>query len=298
MRRSDADPGHLDLDEVCALLAAGGSTQVDALRGRLESGELCAVLSRSADGPAVIAANALGTWRQLPAAHGPESALLLGLEELRGSSEALIWDEGTVAISAEKLDALGFRLLERQVFTQRLDRVPGAEPQETGFELVALTDAVRGHARRLFGRTHAMSVEGLYVTLPQAPTAQQCEAAFEGYLAGDQGAPVEPACVVARSQGRVVGVICCAESGEPGTAILLGLAVDPAERGRGLARVLVRRAQGQLRAHGFERMLFLTTDRNAPVHRLFTSEEVVSVQTFPARLWLRDRPGAPGLRRA
>ncbi len=279
------------LDEACAVLSEGGVPMlaVVSLYARLESGEARAVFSRSEDGKAVMVVDDRGSWRQVVAAGGPESALLAGLNELRLTSEALVWDEDCVKIAGPTLDDLGFRLLLRQVFTQQLSRVPFDQPEPAGLEVSPLRDTDRAESRALFARTHAMSVEGLYATLPQAPNEAQCGLAFDGYLNGALGASVASACVVVRSEGRVVGVICCAASEEKDTGTLLGLAVDPSQRGKGLSRVLVRRAQRALYAAGFAKMLFLTTDRNAPVHRLFTLEEIVKTQTFPTRLWLRDK---------
>lgn len=261
-----------------------------SVRDQLQAGELRAVIARSPEGAATAVVNERGTWRQVVAAHGPESALLLGVAELRASSDGLIWDEGALGIAAEKLDALGFRLLLRQVFTQELARVPAADALPDDLEVLPLGPETRAEARALFARTHAMSVEGLYATLPDAPSVARCEAAFDQYLSGQLGAPAPSACVVVRTGGKVVGVICCAATETPGTAILLGLAVDPTVRGRGLSRVLVRRAQHALKASGFQRMLFLTTDRNAPVHRLFTLDEIVETETFPTRIWFRETP--------
>lgn len=279
------------LDEACAVLSEGGVPMlaVLSLYERLESGEARAVFSRSEDGKAVMVVDDRGSWRQVVAAGGPESALLAGLNELRLTSEALVWDEDCVKIAGPTLDDLGFRLLLRQVFTQQLSRVPFDQPEPAGLEVSPLRDTDRAESRALFARTHAMSVEGLYATLPQAPNEAQCGLAFDGYLNGALGASVASACVVVRSEGRVVGVICCAASEEKDAGTLLGLAVDPSQRGKGLSRVLVRRAQRALYAAGFAKMLFLTTDRNAPVHRLFTLEEIVKTQTFPTRLWLRDK---------
>ncbi len=260
-----------------------------ALHDKLEAGELRAILARSTDGVATTVMNERGAWRHLVAGAGPESALLVALTELRACSDALIWDEGALKIESATLDGLGYRLLERQIFTQDLSLVPlSTDPAD--LEVFPLEDSVRPEARALFSRTHAMSVEGLYATLPEAPTPEQCEIAFEAYLSGKQGAAVASACVVIRAEARIVGVICCAATQNEGTAVLLGLAVDPSVRGRGLSRVLVRRAQRELKASGFARMLFLTTDRNAPVHRLFTAEEIISIETFPARVWFRDTP--------
>lgn len=289
------DSAHLD--EVGVLLLEGGTSRdaVQVLRRRLKAGELRAVFGRSADGVAVTVVDARGAWRQVLAAHGPQSALLAGLVELRATSEALIWDEQAVRIEGTRLDELGFRRMERQVFTQELSRVPAPDPDPADFQVAPLGDADVSEARSLFGRTHAASVEGLYATLPHEPTLTQCEAAFDGYLSGSLGAVVPAACVAVRRKGSVVGVICCAAGEDEGTGVLLGLAVDPSQRGRGLSRVLVRRAQQALLASGFQRMLFLTTDRNTPVHRLFTLDEIISTETFPTRLWLRNPP--PPLKR-
>jgi len=292
------DSAHLE--EAGALLLEGGLPMMTALGlfPKLKTGQLRALIARSQDGAAAFVVNERGPWRQVVAAEGQESALLAGLTELLATSDALLWDEGVVKLEDATLDGLGFRLLHRQVFTQELARVPLADPEPAELEVLPLSRAVHGEARSLFGRTHAMSIDGLYATLPEAPSVQNCEAAFDGYLeGGGQGAHVPSACVVIRSQGRIVGVICCAATKTAGTAVLLGLAVDPSERGRGLSRVLVRRAQRALKAAGFERMLFLTTDRNTPVHRLFTADEIVSTETFPARLWFRQPP-QPSTRRS
>ncbi|MDP2276219.1 MAG: GNAT family N-acetyltransferase [Archangium sp.] len=279
------------LDEACGVLSAGGVPMLAVLElhERLESGAARAVFSRTEEGQAVMVVDDRGSWRQVVAAGGPESALLAGLHELRGTSEALVWDEDCVKIAPATLDELGFRLLLRQVFTQELSRVPLDQPEPAGLEVSLLGDTSLAESRALFARTHAGSVEGLYATLPHAPTDAQCGLAFDGYLSGALGVPVPSACVVIRHEGRVGGVICCAASEEKDTGTLLGLAVDPTVRGKGLSRVLVRRAQKALHAAGFAKMLFLTTDRNAPVHRLFTLEEIVKTETFPTRLWLRSR---------
>lgn len=284
-------PPQVDLaHDLCALLVEGGMPMLSAmsLQNKLRAGKLRAVAARSRDGLATVIVDERAGWRQVVAGHGPESALLEGLAELRGTSDGLFWDEGALKIDGAKLEAAGHRLVERQVFTQALARVPVPGPVASGYEVLPLAGAVVAEARRLFAKTHAMNVEGLYTTLPEAPTLARCEAAFDGYIAGAHGMPVASASVVVRSQDRTVGVICCAATEIEGTAALLGLAVDPSERGRGLSRVLVRCAQHGLKTSGFERMLFLTTDRNAPVHRLFTPEEIVATETFLARLWFRE----------
>ncbi len=275
------------LDAACATLEAAGCAP-DDLRTRLETGAALAALAQTDDGCAVIIAGGQGAWRPIEVAVGPEAGLLVALEHLRGVSEALIWDEGTLALAPATLDALGYRLLERQAFTQELARVPLGAADAVGLALAVMDPTNQPQARALFARTHALSVEGLYVTLPEAPTPEACEASFDDYLGGAQGQIISSACLVALNQNQPVGVVCCVEAEEAGTALLLVLCVDAAARGQGVSRALVRGAQRALLANGYKRLLFLTTDRNTPVHHLFVPDELVATERFPTRLWLRQ----------
>jgi ribosomal protein S18 acetylase RimI-like enzyme len=283
------------VEEACALLAESGVSVLEflTLQTKLSSGEWRAVVQRSHGGAAVVVLSEREDWRQVLLTHGAAPALHAAIKELRSSSEAMIWDEGVVKLEPATLDELGFRLLERQTFTQELSRVPLDHPEPPELEVQVLTKADHAAARLVFAATHAMNIEGLYTTWPHPPTLERCAMAFDDYLAGVLGEVVPTACVVTKLEGKVVGVICCAKTDQADTGVLLGLGVDPAGRGKGLSRILVRRAQRALKAAGFARMLFLTTDRNTPVHRLFTAEEIISTETSPARLWLRSLPGAP-----
>lgn len=275
------------LDVACAALERAGHAPED-LRSRLETGDVLAALAQTEDGCAVIVAGGQGAWRPIEVAVGPEAGLLVALEHLRSQSEALIWDEGTVALPPATLDALGYRLLERQAFTQELARVPLSAPDVNALALAVLDAGNQLEARTLFARTHALTIEGLYVTLPEAPTPEACEASFDAYVGGAQGQIISPACLVAFSQNHPAGVVCCVEAEEAGTALLLVLCVDAAARGQGVSRALVRGAQRALLANGYRRLLFFTTDRNTPVHHLFAPEELVATERFPTRLWLRQ----------
>lgn len=286
-------PAPAHVQEACELLSNGGVGMLTlmSLHGKLESGELRAVIARSGDGAAVLVLDERGSWRQVALAAGAELPLLRLLSELRTSSEGILWSEETVELEGPKLDELGYRLFERQVFTQDLSLVPLDEPDPEGLEVGPLTAADLAQSRELFARAHAMNVAGVYCTSPEAPTLERCGLAFDGFLSEK---PVPSACVVVRNQGRVVGVVLCSASKEEeGLGVLLGLAVDTSERGRGLSHVLVRRAQRGLKAAGFARMLFFTTDNNAPVHRLFTADQIVSTETYRARIWLRNAPERP-----
>ena len=285
-----------EVEEACALLAETNRVSVLeflSLQNKIASGELRAVVKRSSEGAAIVLLTERDDWRQVVLAHGPAAPLLAAIKELRTQSEAMIWDEGVVALEPATLDELGFRLLERQTFTQELARVPLDHPEPSELEVVVLEKADYAAARQVFAATHALNIEGLYTTWPHPPTLERCAIGFDEYLSGALGEVVPSACVVTKLEGKVVGVICCAKTDQADTGVLLGLGVDPAGRGRGLSRILVRRAQRALKAAGFAKMLFLTTDRNTPVHRLFTPEEIIGTESNPTRLWLRNAPERP-----
>lgn len=283
------------VEEACSLLAESGVSVMEflSLQTKLTSGEWRAIVKRSADGAAVVVVSERDDWRQVLLTHGHAPSLLAAMKELRTQSEAMIWDEGVVKLEPSTLDELGFRLLDRQSFTQELARVPLDHPEPPELEVRVLEKADHEAARQVFAATHAMNIEGLYTTWPHPPTMERCAKAFDDYLSGVLGDVVPSSCVVTKLAGKVVGVICCAKSDDADTGVLLGLGVDPAGRGKGLSRILVRRAQRALKAAGFSKMLFLTTDRNTPVHRLFTAEEIISTESSPTRLWLRSVPGTP-----
>ncbi|PZR07877.1 MAG: hypothetical protein DI536_26300 [Archangium gephyra] len=285
----------VQLDAVCASLRAHGVSilEVSELYERLENGDLRAQTVATPHGAVALVLQERGAWRQVVLGRGAQPALLDAVTALRESSDALLWNEADVNIDGPTLDANGFRELTRQVFTQDLSKVPRDFEPAPDLELAPLRGAAIADARSLFAQTHANSAEGLYCTWPDEPTVRQCGRVFERFLSGEDGATVPGACVVVLLERKVVGVIACAASSTKGTATLLALAVDPRVRGRGLSRVLVRHAQRALFEAGFGRMLFLTTDANAPVHRLFTPEEIVSTETSKLRLWLRNPPVRP-----
>ncbi|MGV3623462.1 MAG: GNAT family N-acetyltransferase [Archangium sp.] len=280
----------VELDALCASLRAHGVSilELSDLYPRLERGDLRGKIVTTPAGEAALVLQESGKWRQLVLGRGEPAAVLAAVNALRESSDALLWAADDVNVDGPTLDANGFHALTRQVFTQDLAKVPRDFQPAADLEIAPLKGAAVADARSLFAQTHASSAEGLYCTWPVEPTVRQCGVVFERFLSGADGAPVPGACVVVLFERKVVGVIVCAETEKKGTATLLGLAVDPKVRGRGLSRVLVRHAQRALFDAGFARMLFLTTDANAPVQRLFTPEEIISTETSTLRLWLRN----------
>lgn len=224
-------------------------------------------------------------WRSVIAGTGPEEALAKLIRELRAVSDAMVADLDAIKLEDEAMAGLGFRKVVRERFLQDLTRVPDTEPEHDGIEYVACAGKWVKPSLELLGRTHAFNVEGVYTTLPKDPTPGECERAFGSTLRGPSLVP--EAAVAAIENGKVLGVVYCAV--EEGVPTLMGLAVDPVTRGRGLSRGLVRRTQSGLKRAGHDKMAFFTTDRNLPVHKLFTPEEILETEEFVAWFSIKDR---------
>lgn len=226
-----------------------------------------------------------GRWRMLLATTGSEEALSKLLLDLRAVSDAIIGDEEIFKVPDEALVKLGFRRVVRERFLQDLSKVPDTEPEHDGIEYVRCEGNLLQPALELLGRTHAFNVEGVYTTLPKEPTANECIKVFSETLKSDRLVP--ESAVAAVENGKVLGVVYCSLEEEVPT--LIGLAVDPVTRGRGLSRGLVRRTQAGLKRAGHDRMAFFTTDRNLPVHKLFTPEEILETEEYVAWFSLKNR---------
>lgn len=73
--------------------------------------------------------------------------------------------------------------------------------------------------------------------------------------------------LVAEVEGRVIGTVLATHDGRKGW--INRLAVDPAFRGRGLARRLVRMAEQELEAAGLQMFAALIEEDNLPSIKLF-----------------------------
>ncbi|MFT3837989.1 MAG: GNAT family N-acetyltransferase [Myxococcaceae bacterium] len=235
------------------------------------------------DGSAVICTP--GRWRMLVGTAGTEEALGKLILDLRAVSEAMVGDDAVFKLPDEAVARLGFRRVVRERFVQDLTKVPATEPEHDGIEYVQCEGKWVKPSLELLGRTHAFNVEGVYTTLPKEPTPAECERVFASSLKSDRLVP--EAAVAAVENGQVLGVVYCSIEEEVPT--LMGLAVDPVTRGRGLSRGLVRRTQAGLKRAGHERMAFFTTDRNLPVHKLFTPEEILETEEFVAWFSIKNR---------
>jgi hypothetical protein len=223
-------------------------------------------------------------WRSVLAASGPEPLLEKLILELRQVADAIVADLGAIKLSDEAMAKLGFRKVVRERFLQDLSKVPETEPEHDGIEYVPISGKLVKPCLELLARTHALAIEGVYSTVPKDPTQGECERVYAKTLKGDSLVP--ESAVAAVENGKVLGMVYCAVV--EGTPTLMGLGVDAEARGRGLSRGLVRRTQAGLKRAGHDRMAFFTTDRNLPVHKLFTPEEILETEDFVAWFSLKN----------
>ena len=258
------------------------------LRLAARTGLLQLVVAGPERGPRVV----LGVTRPAPG----HRALLFGLGEpdplgvraalalLQGEASLVTMAETAGTAWLEAALGAGLQPVTHQVFVDHLPRVAdlasqtvapgGVEPWDDGH----LADLAR-----LVADGNAGTVSGLALCQPAVPTRQAIEAHMLG-LAAPGGALMREASFLVREGGRALGAVWVTLS-EHGP-LLYEVVVDPAARGRGLGRLLVRAAQRALLAAGHAEMRFHTTDVNAPVHRLYGPGEAEEVSSWRAAWWM------------
>jgi len=92
--------------------------------------------------------------------------------------------------------------------------------------------------------------------------------------------PARDACWLAERDGMVLGSVTLAHSGA-GTAKLRMLYVEPAARGLGVGRMLVRACIARAREIGYRRMLLWTNDVLVAARRIYADEGFVLIEAEP-----------------
>jgi GNAT superfamily N-acetyltransferase len=129
------------------------------------------------------------------------------------------------------------------------------------------------------------SLDGVFLTSPQAPTREACLAAYQKALA-DPARPLLPwASFVAYLDGRPVGLLLCVQGNHERQGLLFDLFADPEARGQGVGRALVGAMQQALVARGYTENMFLAASDNGPVHRLFTPDQIVRQDETHGAWW-------------
>lgn len=204
-----------------------------------------------------------------------EAGLEDAMAALQASAGAIVWDEATGPDWAERLAPLGFKGFARQTFHQDLHRVEFRDTPELGLAIAPWDDRHRAETVELLAAANAGTLDGLFLTLPVAPSREACAACLDRLLKGEEGDFLPWASWVATEGEALRGVLLCVQ-GESGQGVLFELAVHPLARGKNLSRRLVHTMQRSLLSRGYHELLFLTTSENHAVHRLFRREEEIT----------------------
>jgi len=184
-------------------------------------------------------------------------------------------------------DLPDFRVVER--WEHRFDlRFAPAEPAPVHAPL-AVEPWVPGRqadAADLLSAVNATTVDGLYLTWPDAPTQETCARVLAGLTGGSHGTFSPDVSFMAFDGDRLVGLTLVAlEDAE--VSFLFEIAVAFRYRGTGLARHMLDRLKVALAPRGFKTVRFLACGHNAAVQALFRPEEVASRALDRGFVWIR-----------
>lgn len=209
----------------------------------------------------------------------------LAFAALRERSTGVVWDEDVGPGWAAAAADLGARTFVRRTLVQALRLAEITPPAPSGLALRPWAPGDAEPAAALIAAVNAGTLDGVFLTLPEAPSEDECRRVAAEVLAGSAGRFLPEASFVVEEAGEMRGVLLAVESA-PGQATLHELAVHPAVRGRQAGRELVQAMQRSLIAAGWAEVKFLILGDNAPVHRLFRPEELVSQAESRGGYWL------------
>lgn len=182
----------------------------------------------------------------------------------------------------------GFKRVER--WEHRFDlRFGPADPgpPPPGYAVEAWDDGSRAEAAALLASVNSTTVDGVFLTWPDRPSAQRCEALLADFAAGSHG-PFSPETSFLARHGERLAALTLVSLPAPEEALLFEIAVRFRHRGTGLAPYLLDRLKATLRPRGFRYVRFLACGANAAVLSLFRPEEVLSERLDAGWIWLRD----------
>ncbi len=182
----------------------------------------------------------------------------------------------------------GFKPVERweHRFDLRFGPVdPGAPPR--GYTVTPWDDSRRPEAAALLNATNGATVDGVFLTWPDAPTPERCQALLDDLIGGSHGAFCRDTSLMALHAGRLVALLLVTLPSDE-EALLYEIAVRFRHRGTGLAPFLLDRLKSTLRPRGFRHIRFLACGANAAVSSLFRADEVRSELLDAGWIWLRD----------
>jgi ribosomal protein S18 acetylase RimI-like enzyme len=214
-------------------------------------------------------------------------ALVAAMAELQNRTSAITYAEETGPDWPALLAPLGFKTFSRQTFVQEQALVEFRELPETPLVVETWDDRHRDEVVKLLATANVGSLDGLFLTMPEWPTAEACARVLDALLAGQEGKFLPACSFTAREGDALRGVLLAVESA-PQQALLFDLAVHPAARGQNLSRRLVHAMQRAMAAQGYTELLFLTMAENTPVQKLFRREEIVRYEESNGGYWIAE----------
>ncbi len=163
----------------------------------------------------------------------------------------------------------------------------GPGPPPAGLLLVPVSDVTLESLADLDVRAFAGTVDELLV----GPRLEDHRRVIEAILDGSLGRflPEASTALVAPEPPRLLGALLTGEQ-SPERAVFLNFLVDPAERGRGFGRYLLRWGLRALRALGYSGVHLWVTVANAPARRLYEEHGFGVVNSATIYRW--ERSGA------
>jgi ribosomal protein S18 acetylase RimI-like enzyme len=182
----------------------------------------------------------------------------------------------------------GSTVIDRHEMERTLGPLDGAPlgPPPSGLEHVAVGDVTLDALADLDQRAFAGTVDELLIGRGIDDNRRVLRAFFEGHMG--RYLPEASTALLASEPPRLVGVILSAERSAR-RAVFLDFMVDPAERGRGYGRYLLRWGLRALWALGYSSVHLWVTASNLPARRLYDATDFRPIAAATIYRW--DRPG-------
>jgi ribosomal protein S18 acetylase RimI-like enzyme len=183
----------------------------------------------------------------------------------------------------------GSTVIERDALEHPLGPSDGAElgAPPSGLGLVSLTDVTLEALADLDHRAFTGTTDELLVGRSTDDYATVLRAVLDGHLG--RFLPEASTALLTSDPPRLVGAIFSAEQSAR-RAVFLDFVVDPADRGRGHGRYLLRWGLRALWALGYSSVHLWVTRSNLPARRLYDSAGFRPIASATIYRW--DRPGS------
>ena len=270
----------------------------------LDRGRLCGFAFCVYEGHKAVIGDVYAMAGDVPTALNTARTLLWHLLEMllhspgmeRIESQLLLYDAGAID---EVFTSAGFTLFPRQFLELDLgeeldlreEQAPPAQipPDLADIELMPWSESEYNRAAELIHLAYSghidAQVNDQYRTLHGSLRFLHNIVRFPGcgIFAADASWLMRE-----RASGALVGMVLCSDVGDR-VAHVTQLCVDPARRGHGLARRLMRHCATHLAATGFEAMTLTVTEANRTAVRLYDELGFRTRHRFDAMVWEKPK---------